>query len=86
MPTPRPIIASISGEKMGTLSTWLMRSSNAKPIATPNSAVMIGRPIATTDPNAMSMINIAARIPMPSLDPGAALTTLPITCPPRATE
>ena len=85
MPTPRPIIARSSGEKVGTLRRWLTRSSTAKPIATPNSAVRMGRPMATTDPKAMSMMMIAAVMPMPSLEPGAADTTFSTTCPPTAT-
>ena len=33
----------------------------------PNSAVMIGRPIASTDPNASNRMRIAARMPIASL-------------------
>ncbi len=84
MPTPNPIMASISGAKMGTFSTWLSRSSRAKPMAMPNRAVRIGSPMATTDPKAISMINMAPRIPAPSLGPGAAVMTLPMGPPPRA--
>ena len=46
---------------------------------------MIGRPMATTDPKATSMITIAANTPMPVLLPGEALTTWEIGLPPSAT-
>ena len=78
-------MASSSGAKMGTFSTWLSRSSTAKPMAMPNRAVMMGRPMATTEPKATSMMIMAARMPMPSLEPGAAVTTLETTWPPTAT-
>ena len=84
MPTPRPIMANISGAKIGTFKMWLRRSSSAKPMAIPNSAVRIGRLIATTEPKAMSMMIIAPTIPAPSLGPGAAVITLPMGPPPRA--
>ncbi len=45
----------------------------------------MGNPIATTDPNATSMMIIALRIPAPSLGPGEAVITLPIGPPPSAT-
>ena len=41
----------------------------------PNSAVMMGRPMATTEPNASSMMMMAAVMPMPSLAPGEILAT-----------
>ena len=41
----------------------------------PNSAVMTGRPMATTDPKASSMMMMAAVMPMPSLGPGEILAT-----------
>ena len=75
MPTPSPIMAMISGANTGVVTTWESRSSTAKPMAIPNRAVMMGRPMATTEPKASSMISIAPRMPAPSLDPGAADTT-----------
>ena len=39
------------------------------PVPMPNSAVPIGRPIAITEPNAISRMTIAARSPMASLTP-----------------
>ncbi len=53
-------------------------------MAMPNSAVRMGRPMATTEPNAISMISMAARMPAPSLGPGEAVITFPIGPPPRA--
>ena len=43
MPTPSPIMAIISGAKIGRVMTWDSRSSTAKATAMPNSAVMIGQ-------------------------------------------
>ncbi len=85
MPTPSPIMAMISGAKVGVVMTWDSRSSTAKAMAMPNRAVMMGRPMATTDPKASSMMMMAARMPMPSLDPGLAPATRLMACPPRAT-
>ena len=85
MPTPSPIIAMISGAKIGVVTRWVSRSSTAKATAIPNSAVMMGSPIATTEPKANSMMMMAARIPMLSLGPGFAPATSPIASPPRAT-
>jgi hypothetical protein len=75
MPTPMPIIAAISGAKVGTTRRWVTSSRSAMPIPRPNRAVMIGRPMATTDPKASSMMRMAAVMPMPSLGPGAAVIT-----------
>ena len=69
MPTPRPIIAIRSGPKVGTVSTWLAANTIPNPMPTPASAIRRGNPIATTDPNATSMMMTAAVIPMPSLEP-----------------
>ena len=56
-------MAIISGANIGTVSTCVRRSSMAKPMAIPKSAVMIGSPMATTDPKASSMMRMAARMP-----------------------
>ena len=47
---------------------------------------MIGSPMATTDPKASSMMRMAAVMPMPSLDPGAAVITEEMGLPPKATS
>ena len=52
----------------------------------PASAVSTGRPIATTEPNANNMMSRAAVMPIPSLDPGAAVTAAEIGLPPSATS
>ena len=68
-------MAIISGAKTGVVTTWDSRSSTAKAMAMPNRAVMIGSPMATTDPKASSMMMMAAMMPMPSLGPGLAPAT-----------
>ena len=78
-------MAMISGAKIGVVTTWVRRSRTAKATAIPNSAVMMGRPMATTEPKASSMMMMAARMPMPSLGPGFAPATRPMASPPRAT-
>ena len=85
MPTPRPIIAMISGANTGVTSTCESRSRVPKAMAMPNRAVMMGSPIATTEPKARSMMMMAAKMPMPSLGPGFAPATSPMACPPTAT-
>ena len=55
------------------------------PIPSPASAVITGRPMATTDPKASSMMRIAAVMPMPSLGPGAAVAAAEIGFPPSST-
>ncbi len=78
-------MAMISGANTGVVTTWDNRSSTAKATAMPNMAVMMGRPMATTEPKASSMMMMAARMPMPSLGPGLAPATRPMASPPRAT-
>ena len=75
----------ISGANVGVVTMWDNRSSTAKPMAMPNKAVMMGRPMATTDPKATSMMMMAARMPIPSLEPGLAPATSPMAWPPTAT-
>ncbi len=85
MPTPMPIMAAISGEKFGTVRTCVRSSSRAMPMPRPASAVITGRPMATTDPKASSMMRMAAVMPMPSLGPGAAVAAAEIGLPPSST-
>ena len=85
MPTPIPIMAAISGEKFGTVRRCVNSSSRATPIPRPASAVITGRPMATTEPKASNMMMSAAVMPMPSLGPGAAVTAAEIGLPPSAT-
>ncbi len=78
-------MAIISGAKVGVVITWDSRSRTAKAMAMPNRAVMMGRPMATTEPKASSMMMMAARMPMPSLEPGLPPATRLMAWPPRAT-
>ena len=67
MPTPMPIIAVTCGANDGTSSTRARSVTTASPIPMPNSAVMIGRPIASSEPNAISRMKTAASMPIASL-------------------
>ena len=60
-------------------------SSRATPMPRPASAVITGRPMATTEPKASNMMMSAAVMPIPSLGPGAAVTAAEIGLPPSAT-
>ena len=75
----------MSGPKVGTVMKWLSTTRIPEPRPTPTRAVRIGRPMATTDPNARSMTTTAASRPIISLDPGAAETTCSTGAPPTAT-
>ena len=66
MPTPRPIIAASCVLKSGIVNTWLPRVTSAMPVNSPNRAVPIGRPMASTEPKAMSRMTTAARMPSSS--------------------
>ena len=85
MPTPMPIIAASSVPKVGTVSARLNRSMTPIPMPIPNRAVRIGRPMAITDPKAMSRMTIAARTPIVSLEPGLAVSAFVIGCPASST-
>jgi len=49
----------------------------------PNSAVTMGRPMASTDPNAISSTMAAAPVPIPSVAPPYGVSALSTTSPPR---
>src|SRR6476659_10246978 len=66
MPTPRPIIAASCVLKSGIVNTWLPRVTSAMPVNSPNRAVPMGRPMASTEPKAMSRMMTAARMPSSS--------------------
>ena len=53
MPTPMPIIDATCGVKSGVLKTLATRPTPAVAMATPKSAVTMGRPMATTEPKAI---------------------------------
>ena len=73
MPTPIPIIAASSVAKFGVERIWEIISTNARPIPMPNRAVMIGRPMARTDPNTTSRMMMAATMPISSVAPSDGL-------------
>ena len=66
MPTPRPIIVATELAQSGTSTMLASRLPAARPTPTPNSAVASGRPIATSDPNAISRMIAAMSSPGPS--------------------
>ena len=68
MPTPRPIIAAIGGVKSGIERHVAEQvPTSAEPTPRPNSAVPIGRPIASTEPKARIRMMTAASTPSISL-------------------
>ena len=60
-------IATAWLEKLGMLMTLTIRPTTEIPVAMPNRAVMIGRPMASTEPKATRRMITAARRPTPSL-------------------
>ena len=64
-----PTIATAAVVKSGMSTKLRTVSTMAMPVPMPNSAVPIGRPMASTDPNAMSRMIMAAAMPMASLAP-----------------
>ena len=66
MPTPSPIIVATELAQSGTSMTLASSAPPARPTPTPNSAVASGRPIATSDPNAISRMIAATSRPGPS--------------------
>ena len=67
MPTPMPIIVATWVVKSGVGTAAAHRPSAAIDAITPATAVRMGRPMATTDPNAISRMMAAASRPTPSL-------------------
>ena len=63
MPTPRPIIATICTVKSGIEMKLLSSETRAVPMPSPNRAVPIGRPIASTEPKARMRMMTAAMMP-----------------------
>ena len=64
-----PIIAATIGVKFGTGTKLAMSSTIASPMPIPTTAIRTGRPMAITDPKAISRMNMAARMPAPSDPP-----------------
>src|SRR6478735_7963720 len=59
MPTPRPIMAAICGVNSGMVVRLDTNTTRALPDARPTRAVPMGRPIASTDPNAIKRMMAA---------------------------
>ena len=78
-----PIIIATCVVKSGVGTTAAHSPSAAMDAATPPSAVTMGRPMATTEPNAMSRITAAASRPTTSL---AGTSTSWNRSPPKATS
>ena len=84
MPTPSPIIAASVGPNVAMLTKLAARVTNEIPALRPINAVRIGRPAAMIEPNRMSRMTIATRMPMPSLAGGSPPAKSTI-CPPTPT-
>ena len=70
MPTPMPIMAASWVANSGTEVAWESSSTTAKPTPMPNRAVRMGRPMASTEPKAISRMTMAAMRPIASVLPG----------------
>ena len=60
MPTPSPIIAAMAVVKSGMVATFDASATSAMPESRPASAVPMGRPMARTEPKAISRMMTAA--------------------------
>ena len=85
MPTPMPIIEANAGVNAGRSKNEAATPTRRKPDANASSAVRIGRPIATTEPNATSKMITAAPKPMSSALPGGSCSAERTTRPPAST-
>ncbi len=86
MPTPRPIIAASSEEKLGVSTTWVNSAIALRPVPSPNSAVTIGRPIAVSEPKVSNSTTIAANSPTPVAMPKPSCSVSSIAWPPSSTS
>ena len=85
MPTPMPIMAPNWVVKEGMSTKADKRLTMMKPGIKPMRAVMMGRPMATTEPNAMRRMNTAATMPSNSELPGSSCSATLATPPPSST-
>ncbi len=69
MPTPRPIISAKSEEKSTMSTSRLASPISPSPVPSPNSAVRIGSPIASSEPKLSSNTTTAAMRPTPVAKP-----------------
>ena len=84
MPTPMPIIAANWAVKLGMGTNCAPTLTRKNPDVRPTIAVMIGRPMATSEPNASSRMMIAALMPISSELPGGSPSNCSITRPPAS--
>ena len=71
MPTPSPIMIPSTVASLGMVKTLLRSRVVPMPAPTPPSATAIGRPMASTDPNAMISTNMAKARPISSVCGGS---------------
>ena len=69
MPTPSPIIVASTGATVPMSVNDAITCTSEMPTPRPKSAVRIGSPMATTEPNANNRITTAASRPMRSALP-----------------
>ena len=74
---------AMMGENAGAGKTWPSSAISARPEPMPKTAVTIGSPMASSDPNAMSRTMAAAPMPIPSEDPPYGVSAWSTTSPPR---
>ncbi len=79
-----PIIEASWGVKFGTFMKLANSRTRPRLMPMPNSAIKIGRPIASNDPNVMSRMMIAARRPTASAPPGGSNCANWMTLPPNS--
>ena len=76
-------MAATMGENEGAGKTWPSSAISESPDPMPNSAVAIGSPIASSDPNAISSTIAAAPTPIPLDAPPYGVSARSTTSPPR---
>ena len=69
MPTPSPIMELRMGAEVDTSSCVASSVMSAVPVARPNSAIPMGSPMPTTEPNVTRRMSTAARTPTISAAP-----------------
>ena len=76
-------MAATMAEKLGAGKTWPSSAISASPEPIPISAVAIGNPIASSEPNAISSTTAAAPTPIPLEAPPYGVSAWSTTSPPR---
>ena len=85
MPTPMPIIAANCGVNAGKSTKAAPRPTMRSPEPTPRIAIVIGKPMATTEPKASSRMMTAAPMPISSVRPGGLRSARWMMNPPAST-